>query len=72
MPRPDKDSLQNAMKHRKNIRNVTLISHLDHGKSTVADDLLAQNQLVAEKAVGDRALHIITAEKEQGITIKGA
>ena len=72
MPRPDKDSLQEAMKHARNIRNVTLISHLGEGKTTLADTLLCYNQLVAEKAIGDRALHVINAEKEQGITIRGA
>jgi GTP-binding protein len=53
-----------------NIRNVAIIAHVDHGKTTLVDQLLRQSgAFAAHQAVTDRALDRNDLEKERGITI---
>src|SRR5246500_3592499 len=52
------------------IRNVAIIAHVDHGKTTLVDKLLSQSGAVREhQAVAERALDRNDLEKERGITI---
>ena len=59
------------MKNPENIRNTTVIAHVDHGKSTLTDSLLAKAGLCNANEAGDRReTDTMELEKEKGITIK--
>ncbi|KAK7850918.1 elongation factor 2 [Quercus suber] len=65
------DELRRIMDLKENIRNMSVIAHVDHGKSTLTDSLVAAAGIIAQEVAGDvRMTDTRADEAERGITIK--
>lgn len=58
------------MNYREDLRNIAIIAHVDHGKTTLVNELLKQSDTLDERAqIADRAMDSNAIERERGITI---
>lgn len=65
------DEIREMMGHPHNLRNISVIAHVDHGKSTLSDSLVGYAGLIAKANVGDsRYMDTRPDEQERGVTIK--
>ena len=71
MPNFTVDQIREIMYVPTNIRNMSVIAHVDHGKSTLTDSLVAKAGIISDAAAGNaRIMDTLPEEKARGITIK--
>ena len=65
------EKIREVMSQKKNIRNISVIAHVDHGKTTLTDSLLSRAGLISQNQAGSkRATDTRVDEQLRGITIK--
>lgn len=73
MPLIDKQILTKLQSQLSQIRNICILAHVDHGKTTLADSLVASNGIISQKMAGKmRYMDSRADEQERGITMKSS
>ena len=67
------DKLKSLQEDPSRVRNVCILAHVDHGKTTLADSLIATNGIISERLAGElRYLDFREDEQQRGITMKSS
>lgn len=67
------ERIRQLQKQTDNIRNICILAHVDHGKTTLADSLVASNGIISQKLAGKlRYMDSRPDEQERGITMKSS
>lgn len=66
------NKVHSLMENQKNIRNISVIAHVDHGKSTLTDTLVIKAKIVSKDSGGGRYMDSRKDEQQRGITIKSS
>ncbi|MEM4831724.1 MAG: GTP-binding protein, partial [Sulfolobales archaeon] len=67
------EQIQSIMGNIEQVRNIGIIAHVDHGKTTTSDLLLAASGIISMKVAGEAlALDYLDVEQKRGITVKAA
>ena len=73
MTRERTEAVSSCLSKPDNIRNMCVIAHVDHGKSTLTDALVCKAGIITEQQAGQRRFtDSLEAEQEKGITIKAS
>ncbi|XP_064543030.1 elongation factor-like GTPase 1 [Drosophila montana] len=73
MPVVDTNDLVLLQKQQKQVRNICILAHVDHGKTTLADSLVASNGIISQRMAGKlRYMDSRQDEQERGITMKSS
>lgn len=73
MPAISPAQIASLQRNTKNIRNICILAHVDHGKTTLSDSLLATNGIISSKMAGKvRYLDSREDEQERGITMESS
>ena len=67
------EQIQKIMSDLEHVRNIGIIAHVDHGKTTTSDTLLAAAGIISAKVAGEAlALDYLDVEQKRGVTVKSA
>ena len=69
---PRMEKINKLLDKTEKIRNISIVAHVDHGKTTIADNLISSNGIISKKLVGKLYMDSREDEQDRGITMKSS